>query len=505
MRSLNIVLYIILTGTAFVTGCKDKINCDYEPRCVETAPGGYMIGTMSSDINTVPRNQVATLFRTLHNAQAPIGNNWNDPSAGVNRVQSVFPKNWVSDSIGQVFGIALDHEGGVYLSATDVYKFDGLLALSYNGGVGWSSGVGPAGPAGIYYTNYNSINTTIPLVKTLNSSNANTVNTNLIPSTGFFSDAGNSIGNIAFDYAHNQLFATNLEDGRIYRIDPATGKVKSILDPFVIDNGTAGKASIGEQLWGIGVFTSGGITRVYFARTTLPHISSNITAVGGVEIWSVSLTSAGEFNAGSGIGGLFTAPAGSGFIIQEISLTQGHQTKVTDIAFSRAGRMLLAERGNPHASAIFEYVNANGISGLWVPGNNFYTGADLSVFNPAVNLPGKNASGGVDYSERENLGQIPEYACSDIVWATGNFMPTLLLPLPPAGAYPNFVYGAQGMSGSGNNSNLNYNISHDLYIDYNCTGTPVAPGYPASGHTSTVKNRIGDIEVFDQTCSCKGK
>jgi hypothetical protein len=477
---LNMVILCL-----FFTSCKKSDTVCVN--CTEQEPSGYMIGTMASDVNTVPKNQVATLYKTLNNSLAPIGNNWNDPTAVPNRVQTIQPSGWVSDKIGQVFGIALDHSAGIYLSATDVYQFDYLQNFPYNSAIGTATGIGPAGAAGIYYTNYNTINTTTTLVSTLNSSNANTIGTNQIPSTGFTTSPGNSIGNIAFDYKNNQLFATNLEDGKIYRIDASTGKIKSTLDPFNLDNGIAGMAPVGEQLWGIGVYTRAGVTKVYFALTNLPHISNSL-APGGVEIWSVELNPNGEFNATAASGGSYTATVASGLIKKEISITSGTQTKVTDIAFSRTGRMLLAERGNAHAAGVFEYV----FSSTWVAGNNFTLGGGgISPGPPANYLPGKNSAGGVDYSDRELT---PLYVNSDIAWATGNYMPTQLL----TGGYPNFVYGAQGMSSAGNNITPSVNQKNDLYIDYNCTGWPHVYNL---GVGSSVKNKIGDIEFFDQTCN----
>ena len=485
---------ILLTASAIVFQQCQSETCDYVTQpCSNDEPAGFMVGTMCSDVNSINPNSVAVLYKTLNNSTAPIGNNWNDPSAGANRVERIFPANWSSDKIGEIFGIALDHNKGIYLAATDVYKFDYYLPGSFGN---WSSGVGPAGAAGIYYTNYNTINTTTALVTTLNSSNANTVGTKQIPSTGFATSMGNSIGNIAFDYKNNQLFATNLEDGRIYRIDATTGIVKSILDPFSIDDGNAGISTIGEQLWGIGIYTFSGTTKVFFARSTQTHIG-NGSSYGGVEIWSVNLTSSGEFNATSSGGGLFTATTSGGYIKKELDVTNGYQTKVTDIAFSSTGKMLLAERGHPHRSGIFEYTYT-GTS--FTTGNNFYLGWDLNSINSNY-LKGKNASGGVDYSSREiiNSGGNNSFNCNDIVWATLNAGATKLLPQYPGGMYPNFIYGAQGMSSAGNSSTLSVNTTNDLYIDYNCTGWSHFSPSPGVGY---VKGKIGDIEFFDQ-CSCQ--
>ncbi len=477
-NNYKIIKAISFCAVIIASSCTKNTNCTYETTCQETAPAGYMVGTMGSDLSTVPKNQVAAIFKTANNASAPIGDDWNDPALGVNRVQSIFPKYWVSDSIGQVFGIALDHNGGIYLSATDVYSMD------YSG-VGQPFGYGAAGAAAIYYTNYSNPSTTIPLVTTKIAASFNTVGTNQIPNSGISpgpgSGIGNSIGNIAFDNVHNQLFATNLEDGRIYRINPTNGKVKSIFDPFALDVAVAGMAGLGEQLWGIGVLTQGGSTSVYFARST---------AV-GKEIWSIQLDASGEFIATAAGAGLFTDIAISA-TKKQIAAVPGTQSKVTDIAFSSTGKMLLAERGQPHNSKIYEYV----LSGItWGAGSNFYIG---SGFIPPTPYPiGHNSSGGVDYSNREVKNTIPNFICDDIAWASGNVLGTQLLPYP-GGSYPKLVYGVQGMSSSGNSSTLINNTKTDLYMDYNCTGNPTARPLPGS-----VKGKIGDVEFFDPVCPCK--
>lgn len=492
-RMASIIL-IASMGIIF-SQCAKNSDCEYTTSgCIETETAGYMVGTMAADQRSINPNSVAVLYKTLQNALAPIGENWNDPSAGVNRVQRDFPANWNSNRMGNVFGIALDHNNGIFLSATDVYKFDASLPNLLSQVILWSSSVGSAGAAGIYYTNYSSINTTVDLVTTLNVASANTVNTNQIPSTGFSTSTGNSIGNIAFDFKNNQLFATNLEDGRIYRIDPVTGKIKSILDPFVLDNAIAGIAPIGEQLWGISVYTQAGITKVYMARSTMAHSANIPVPNGGVEIWSVNLTASGEFDATSAGSGLFTAPTASSTFKQEIKLTSGTQTKVTDIEFSNAGRMMLAERGHPHRAGVYEFVYTGG---SWTTGNNFYLGFDLSLHGAPNVLAAKNAAGGVDYANRQSR-DLSSYKCDDIVWASGNAMATTSLVV--FGGYPNYVYGVQGMSGAGNNATLSINQTNDLYIDYNCTGWPHYNNPPTQ--TETVKGKIGDVDVFDQ-CACK--
>ena len=469
-----------ICSTMILISCNKNTTCTYETSCQETAPAGYMVGTMGSHIGSF--NRVATIFRTANNASAPVGDDWNEPLLGTNRVASIFPKYWVSDSIGQVFGIALDHSGGIFLSATDVYRYDELFGAQAGQPTGYGTAVGASGgPSGIYYTNYATPNITTALVTTKPFPYTNTVGTAKIPNSGIGN--GNSIGNIAYDYANKQLFATNLEDGRIYRINPSTGVVLSIFDPFALDGGTAspGMAPLGEQLWGIGVLTQAGVTTVYFART--------ISSI-GKQIWSIQLDASGEFMATAAGSGLYTESAITATFKQPIATVPGTAPTITDIAFSSAGRMLLAERGHPHIAKVFEYV----LSGsTWVAGNNFYPGTDLTSSGYPL---GANSAGGVDYSNREVVSSIPNFICNDIVWASGNAMFTKTFFNPTFG-YPNYVYGVQGMSSAGNSTTSSINAAKDLYIDYNCTGLSVR------SHTGSVKGRIGDVEFFDPVCPCK--
>ncbi len=450
MKKINYIKTASLLLLIIVSAC-NKEECKYDNQdlvaCVEQEPEGFMVTTMASFLTP----NVATIYKTTFNGSAPIGGNWNDPALGTVQVGTIATPNWNLASIGQVFGIAIDNPN-IYLAATDIYVYDSAGTTAY----------GPGGSAGIYKTNVNTPGTTNTLVTTLVANSGYTVGTNQIPNSGF--GAGNSIGNIAFDKTNNQLFATNLEDGRIYRIDPITGNVLSILDPFVIDSPSNGMVNVNEQIWGIGVLTQGGITEVFFARTEATYNS----------IWSIKLDASGEFMATSA-GGitpklyLETAPK---LEIQKV----GTQNKISDIEFSCSGKMLMAERGNPHSSSIFEYKK---VAGTWTITNPFYIGG----------FSGANSAGGVDYGGKEVSGS---FTRDGLVWGSQNFgIPALNNPL----FYPglNFAnlsyltYGVEGIDGSGNLAATN-GIT-DLFIDANAGG-------------SNNKGGIGDVDVFDSNCPC---
>jgi hypothetical protein len=430
--------------------CSEKEGCEYDNEenvingCIESTYAGYMVTTMGAKSSN---SDVGIIYNAQNTYQAPLGNDWDNLALGLNRVSSIRPAMWKANVIGNVFGIALDNANGIYLSATNIYISDGFMSFPTQFG---SAG----GSAGIYYTNMANPNTTTTLVKTLNNASANTVGTATIPNTGV---GYNSIGNIAYDKVNNQLFATNLEDGRIYRINPTTGIIKSIFDPFAIDNGVAGTAPVGEQLWGIGVLNEGGTTAVYFARSNSPN----------KEIWSVKLDASGEFIATEvGTSKLFNDSASSSVL--QIANVRGTQNKITDIAFSSTGRMMVAERGNPHAAQAFEYVRS-GTS--WIAGNNFYSGGNAGN-------DGQNCAGGVDYGNSKRAdGNI---TCDDLVWTSSNFM----------FFGTNNYYGVQGIKATGNSLPSTGNLLTNYFIDFNGT------------YSTDDKGGVGDVEIFDTKCKC---
>lgn len=462
---------ILISLTIITVSCSEKEPCGYDIEantviippvsgCVENKFAGYMVFTQGS--GNINNDDFGLIFNARNTVNAPFGQNWYDPILASNQLTGFHPAMWKKSLIGNVFGIAIDDTNGIYLSATNIY-----FGLGYGAGDGAGGAYGPGGSAGIYYTNITSSNTTTTLVKTVNSSNANTVGTATIPSV----TGGTSyLGNVAYDKANNQLFTTNGEDGRIYRINPQTGIVKSIFDPFVLDNGVAGRALFGEQIWGIRTVIENGITYVYFARS----VSYNTTTLIGVkEIWSIKLDSNGEFLATEiGSTKLFDDSASSSVL--QVANVRGTRPFIMDIAFSSTGqRMMLAERGNPHNSQTFEYVRSGA---TWIAGNNFYSGGEA-----IAGQAGQNAAGGVDYGNRQTSPT--NFKCDDIIWTTSNFM-------RPLNGNSDGLYGIQGISSSGNNAAVLNNNTTDLYIDFN------------NNNSTADKGGIGDVEIFDSKCPC---
>ncbi len=358
---------------------------------------------------------IGAIIDTRLNASAPRGDDWGGT------VNMNHPANWIPDSIGQVFGIAIDRNENIYLASSDIYAYAGISI----GGFGSSNATGPF-PSGQIFKSEPPLYLARPFINLIN--------------TG---DALNGIGNIVYDKWNNQLFATNLEDGKIYRIrmDGTTAETYDPWSPDAVVNGIVGQD---ERIWGIGANQESGQVKIYFPR---------ITTSGRREIYSVAL-----------VGDAFPV-IGSEQV--EVSNVPGSQTIISDVAFSGDNtEMLLAERGDPHVARVISYTL---IGSTWAFDNQFYIGNGL----------GRNAAGGVDFAYTEiDLNVSAE--CDEYFWASGNAM--------VADKITGGMYGIQGINTAGNNAasaSSNPNRSTDLFIDFDGV------------YVSTNKRTIGDVEVID--------
>jgi gliding motility-associated-like protein len=358
--------------------------------------------------------------------------------------------NWTVTTMGQVFGAAIDDIGSVYFGATRIYypganAYDCLSyatlppgTISPNGfhAVGGSFGL-------IYKASATALNTVNPLV-TANATIAGAgVGTTKLYNTGY------GIGNLAHSTVYNKIYASNLEDGKIYCIDRVTGNVDFEFDPLVADNGTAGLAPYGERVIAVAVNNEfDGTTRVYYSV-----LMSKAVAGCQSVIRSVQLTAGGNF-----------LPATDVLEIN-LPLSDG-QTYVPDIDFSVRGEMLVGEKGNAHNAAVYQYYGHHNAWSIpqFVPSGNY-------------NLTMMNSNGGVDYGYFKTANG---FVCDSLTWVTENAMDNVkwygIHSMPHNGFLP-FV-------GSGFGPQT-YMVDLD-----NIPGN--MPFYQ--------KGRFGDVEVYDTTC-----
>lgn len=316
-----------------------------------------------SDIVIKPDDYVLGVLDLRTPPPAMLGQNWTPPM--------YHHPSWTARNLGQIFGLALDGAGNMYVTASSMY---GLPANIRQTGV-----FGPAGPGGIYkidrLTGEATVFATLP---------------NTRP----------ALGNICYDREFRQFLVTNFEDGAIYRID-MEGNVKGTFDPFTKDNGASGIVGFGERLWGIGVSNG----RVYYSLWKEDFADGFFAEQN--ELWSVPLDASGNFIP-SGNRRELVIPA------YPWARTTGRSSAISDIAFAPDGRMMLAE------VTIFRYVGATEYFGRLLEYRQNGTGwsAPKMVYvGTARNRT--NGQGGVDYGYDNTLSP-GQGGCYGSIWATGN-------------------------------------------------------------------------------------
>lgn len=294
---------------------------------------------------------------------------------------------WDLATLGSIFGVAFDGQGNIFVSHTVAYSNDLLGSL----------GVSPAGDGrGAIY-------------RIDGTTGAPALWRTLPQAAGSGSAVG--LGNLDFDCERDCLFATNLEDGRIYSINATTGSISaydhqsdSIEAESSTGNGNAiaegpnpgGASSEPAGFVGFGnapyaVKMAG--DRLYYSVWENPSTT-------GQTIWSVEVDPIGVFVPGTRRIEL-TLP---------LSTTPGQV--VADLSFDRECCMLLAERSMVSPSATATHRGRawracfDAASASWNAVR--YDVGSFGAFGPDW----QNASGGIDYIDG---------ALGEQVWLTGDF------------------------------------------------------------------------------------
>ncbi len=284
-----------------------------------------------------------------------------------------------------------------------------------------------------------------------------------------------SLGNICYESARRRLFVSDLDTGIIWAVSAAgvptqfydhgtQGRLRLAGRAALADTGTPGHTAFGRLVWGLQVFNG----RLYYG------VAEPAGTAWVNEIWSagiVSATGAADVLPGSPTPPRrevdFTGRMGQGF---PVANHQGARPMISDIAFSRHGEMLAAERtvfraASGGAMIITSSAHDSGASlyrqsaaGTWVlrPG-----AAGQPPIGDIRTL--RNSAGGADFD------------CAGNYWVTGDFH-TLTAP------------GTNWFRCYGAGHYLAPNGATDYYIDYD------------NNANTGDKYQVGDVAAFNRCC-----
>lgn len=380
-----------------------------------------------------------------------LADNYNvNPGTTVWSRPQIFPtganaSSWLVDSTGHLFGIAIDSSGNIYLGAGGIYNPPIL-----KGSAGWG---------GIYKVNA----VDWLLTKFIISDSIITYqNNNIIPNTTW------GLGDLTYNGWHDQLFFSNLEDGKIYRSD-LNGTILSTYDYGSPDASNEMYAFPNEMIYGLTVNgPSANNVRLYFAVIKDSNfVYPNFTASTYSEIWSIGLDPAtGDFTGQAvyEFSSFYSGLAGS-----------GTSAIVTDMCSTYDGDIIVAQRSivainfpYAHESLIQKFIK-NG-NGTWQSAQNIHVGT----------YSGYDAAGGIDIGYKQNSDS--SLQCEEYIWATADAL---------VYDFVNYVYGAAAIPIAGNSNTIgapDYCGTTSIIIDHNNSLTDI----PKTG--------LGDIEIYRKYC-----
>lgn len=394
--------------------------------------------TMWADTSGNPVAMVKRIGDPIAGAAPFSPGNWTTPPTPVS--------SWTPANIGQVFGTTIDAIGNVFFGATAMYYPTSFgnprvtFATLAPAPTGYNGFHAVAGSFGLIYKADGSSLSTTSCIVTASPTNAGAgVGTNKIYNTGY------GIGNIAYSSRYNKLYASNLEDGKIYCMD-ITGNIAYVFDPLGPDDNQNSIAPLGERVFAVGVNNEfDGTTRLYYS-VLLSNTSQSV-------IRSVELTINGNFVTGSDALEITVPP----------SLAN---TWVPDIAFSVRGELLVAEKGDPHKANVYQYYGRH---------NAWSVAQDLPVSDYGSM---DNSNGGVDYGFMKSGTKT---VCDSLIWTTENAM---------AGVS---WYGIHSIPHNGFAPFVGNNFGSQSYVvDYD----------GISG--ASPKGKFGDIVFYDSSCNGTG-
>ncbi len=401
--------------------CGEKPHFE-DPAYANVFTGQVAVATCYADLAT---DAVLVVEDLKNQATAPLNTNYAPPAYH----GPLAPSSWSRDNLGDIFGVTLDDSGNIFVTATTAYSND----------------IYPTGRSAMDIYRIDGATAAITPFATLPQAPAT------LPGAG--------LGNIAYDCTHKNFYVSDIDDGLIYRLDVSGNTLSTwnhglnlqTANPpstAIPDDPMAPFTQLGRRVWGLQEHND----RLYYAVWWEDDGQPN--PVQANEVWSVALSSSGNFVPGTDQLEISIPPLDN----------ENVSNPVSDISFGPAGTMLLAERSmlgdtspGAHRSRALEYTQ---VAGTW-------TLLNPAKFQISQLYPPGSSAGGVDY----------DFGAGGHVWVTGDAL--------HLNTNDN-IYGLQGLPANGGS------IVNSILIDLN-------------GDVSQQnKTQIGDIELPCPDCEING-
>ena len=409
-QTINILIEAQSTTASFVEASVDDLSvtvnetlpwnefvCDEDTIILHNGVAAVTCGTTTALMN--PERYTFALI-SLNDGVPAMGR------SEITNMDSVYHHpSWHVDSIGNVFGVAInDKSREVLITASSNYGhiFWNQNAVIQYGSIG--GGANDLNAAGTVYridpfTGQASVFAVLPQQST-------TFRHRECEANGFSGSrtTGVGLGNIAYDSLHNQYFVTNIEDGRIYRLS-SCGEIMESYDPLTYDDGVAGISILEELPYGVAV--EPGSQRLFFGIIDSTSTTGNADP-GSVGIYSINLTN-GAFSGTIDNTYLPTGATYDNYVGTDslhISLATGSGFSYTDstiyvasdLTFAPNGDLLVGIRISCLGSFFSSYNHWGETSILTLnTGNNLYDSSQEVGISVVGDAGSEDGYGGVGY------------------------------------------------------------------------------------------------------------
>ena len=439
---------------------------DPDPVCGGILTEGIVIATCGI-FDNVPASQQWTLgIMDINNALPPAGRIDVTGSTPMYHHPS-----WIVDSIGNTYGITIDHCANFYMTSSSNYAFSfgGLNAILQYGLLG--GGFNDLEAAGtIYKVDAITAQASPWAVLPQQSYSFSHYECFSGAQAGGVRNTGPGLGNITFSFETFNFYASNFEDGRIYRLD-TLGNILESYDPFLLDNNNSGPpGDLNEVVYGLAMSPDN--SELFFGNCAEGNSSNNAA------VYSIPLNPDGSFsgtidNSNNPVGATWNNIVGTEQFHVETTPVQGFNLTsfISDLEFTPDNKLIVGNRSGCSGSLHSNYDEGGKTEVILPDGSGLYSLNQGIIYTTSEGFSNNTDYGGVAFFDNPNGGIEYIISTGDMIDAGG-----------PHGiiVVPEDTYGAPGIA-----------VSPAGIISYNDNTNSIF-----------LKGNGGDVQVF-QECACE--